>query len=630
LAAIFFVLVILIIGSGIVYGKVYEQKIFPGVRINSTKLGGKTKEEAQDLIQKIGDQLINKGLNFYYKSKKININPVIISPTDPDLAYEIFSFDIDRMINEAFLIGRQKTDNNPLISFIKNLNEQFKILIFGKEIPLNYKLNENKLKEILKENFANFEIPPQDARLAIVIENDTSTHKPYQINIIKEEPGRIFDYERAIKNLKNNINFGEIKPIELVLIPSKPKIFEKEAQKYLDQVGIILDLAPLTLTYEDKKWVLEQNQIAPLLELQFQDEKIILGLNKEKTIELLKSFAQEINLPPQDAKFEIVDNRVTKFQASQDGLELNLEESYRKINNLLINQKNNKIELVVKISQPNITVAEANNLGIKEIIGVGKSNFKGSPKNRRHNIRVGVNKLNGILIKPEEEFSLLGALGEVNEKTGYLPELVIKGDRTIPEFGGGLCQIGTTTFRAALDAGLLITQRQNHSYRVRYYEPAGMDATIYDPWPDFRFVNDTGNWILFVAKMEEDELIFEFWGTRDGRKVEITKPRIFNITKPPPLKEIKTTDLPPGEKKCTESAHNGADTEFTQTITYPNGEVKTKVWKSHYKPWQAICLMGVKPEELETITETPIEISPESVQSDINANVNLNTKANPN
>ena len=60
------------------------------------------------------------------------------------------------------------------------------------------------------------------------------------------------------------------------------------------------------------------------------------------------------------------------------------------------------------------------------------------------------------------------------------------------------------------------------------------------------------------------------------------------------MKLVETLSLPPGKKKCTETAHAGADAEFTYTVTYPNGEVKTEVFKSHYRPWQAVCLIGVE------------------------------------
>lgn len=253
-------------------------------------------------------------------------------------------------------------------------------------------------------------------------------------------------------------------------------------------------------------------------------------------------------------------------------------------------------------------------MGIKEIIGVGRSDFSGSPSNRRKNIANGVKKLDGTIVMPGEEFSLLKALGPIVASEGWLPELVIKGNKTVPELGGGLCQIGTTTFRGALASGLPITVRQSHSYRVRYYEPAGTDATIYEPNPDFRFKNDmTTPVLIHVYTTDGDELIYEFWGTRDGRGtqfigqqtvsvVDDLKPSIFNVTSPPPTRLIETLDLKPGQKKCTEVAHAGADTEFTYTVTYANGIKNEQVFRSHYRPWQAVCLVGV-----EKLSEPPAD-----------------------
>jgi vancomycin resistance protein YoaR len=171
--------------------------------------------------------------------------------------------------------------------------------------------------------------------------------------------------------------------------------------------------------------------------------------------------------------------------------------------------------------------------------------------------------------------------------------LVIKGNKTTPEYGGGLCQIGTTAFRTALEGGMPITERRNHSYRVRYYEPAGTDATLYEPSPDFKFRNDTANWILITGELVGDEVSFTFWGTDDGRVSSYTKPKIYNIVAPPPMKIIETTELAPGKMKCTESAHAGADASFDYKVIYPNGEVKDQNFFSRYRPWQAVCLKGV-------------------------------------
>ena len=196
------------------------------------------------------------------------------------------------------------------------------------------------------------------------------------------------------------------------------------------------------------------------------------------------------------------------------------------------------------------------------------------------------------MIAPDGEFSLLKTLGPIDGSHGWLPELVIKGNKTTPEYGGGLCQIGTTVFRAAMNSGLVITERRNHSYRVRYYEPAGTDATIYDPAPDFRFKNDTGHWVLITTEMRGDQLVFTVWGTKDGRSVAPLNPVISNIVAPPPKKLIPTTELAPGQQKCTEVAHAGATAKLDYVVTYTGGEVKKTTFTSYYKPWGAVCLVG--------------------------------------
>jgi len=151
----------------------------------------------------------------------------------------------------------------------------------------------------------------------------------------------------------------------------------------------------------------------------------------------------------------------------------------------------------------------------------------------------------------------------------------------------------------------------HHSYRVSYYEPAGTDATIYNPRPDFRFINDTAHHILIQVRIEGNNLYFDMWGTNDGRIIEKTDPVIYNITSPGPTKIIETLDLEPGKKKCTERAHNGADAYFDYKVSYPAGIASTSPitkevrFSSHYIPWQEVCLLGV--EELSKTEEEDID-----------------------
>jgi vancomycin resistance protein YoaR len=201
--------------------------------------------------------------------------------------------------------------------------------------------------------------------------------------------------------------------------------------------------------------------------------------------------------------------------------------------------------------------------------------------------------LNGILLNPDDTFSTLSHLGKIDASSGYLEELVIKEDRTKPEFGGGLCQVSSTLFRAALNAGMKITERQNHKYRVSYYEPPiGMDATIYDPAPDFKFVNNYKSHILIQSKVEGTKLTFELYGTKDARTIEISTPEMFDVVPAGNPVMIETDTLPAGEKKQVEKAHEGASAKFNYKVTRDGTVLQEKTFLSKYVPWPEKWLVG--------------------------------------
>ncbi len=242
-----------------------------------------------------------------------------------------------------------------------------------------------------------------------------------------------------------------------------------------------------------------------------------------------KTIAESVNSQSSDPELTIKNNRATKFTPPTIGKQLDRYQSTLQIiQNLELG--NDKIDLPTKTTQPNKPLSDTNDLGIVELIGRGESKFNSSPANRRHNIKVGVEKMKGIIIKPGEEFSFNKYLGPVEADQGFLPELVIKADKgTVPELGGGLCQVSSTTFRAAMHAGLPITQRRNHSYAVQYYAPQGTDATIYPGVIDLKFTNDTGNSILIWPYFKnESYLVFDFYGTYDNREVKLNQPVIYD------------------------------------------------------------------------------------------------------
>ena len=574
-----------------------SDKILKGVSLGSNDLSGLNKDEARKVLQQKIDFLSRRGFVYQHPLKTLTVYPTVTSLESADTSYPLVSWDIEPSLDQIFAWQNDKA--------ITNFLPKLQALIFKKNFVLSYQWDEQQHLTMLQTGLAGVLMPKNEANFEI---------KNNEVSFTTEQSGQTFDFVMAMAETKKQITSLQNQDIILQVQIDEPNIKKTELEKLKTDILETKDLGEFNLAFAEEKWEVKNTSWQKWLRAKYKDKKIYLGFDKdlvEKYFEL-NSIKEKIEVPVQDARFQVVGGRVKEFATSQKGISLDWENIISSLEEKLANADLN-ITLAVKEIEPKISNSNVNGLGITEIIGTGKSDFTGSPKNRIHNINVGADSLNGILIAPQEEFSLLKALGEIDGEHGYLQELVIKDNKTIPEFGDGLCQIGTTAFRSALASGLPITQRRNHSYRVVYYEPAGTDATIYSPWPDFRFLNDTEKYILIQTRIEGTKLYFDFWGTKDGREVIMTDPVIYNIVQPPEKRIIKTIDLEPSKTKCTERAHNGADARFDYTVKYPNqSEAKVATFYSHYVPWQEVCLLGVTQEELdgENNTSSTPEVTP--------------------
>lgn len=456
-------------------------------------------------------------------------------------------------------------------------------------------INKDRLKTDLAQAVEQAKINRHSTDAHFVYDfTNTAGTPPADVTIQEAYSGEQVNLKASFEAIVTHLRSGSSGPSTLVLDPEIPARFRAaDLQPILPTVKKWVS-APISLSEADGTALssISSVTISKWIQMNPSSTTPEIRLNPTEVKTYFASLPSTRLQAPTNGILEVdQENRLTKMQAPTRGQELNLSETLKNIQEAL--DGNRKAKIVIDIAYGRFEGEAADRLGIKEHLGSGHSNYSGSPSNRRKNIALGAKKVDSSLIAPNTEFSLLHALGVIDGKNGWLPELVIKGNKTVPEFGGGLCQIGTTIFRAALNAGMPITERRNHSYRVRYYEPAGTDATIYDPAPDFKFKNDSANWLLVTKDMSGDDVNFHIWGTKDGRVASSSTPIVSNIIAPPPKKIIETTDIPVGTTKCTETAHAGASASFDYDVTYANGEVKKVTFKSVYKPWQAVCLVGV-------------------------------------
>lgn len=332
------------------------------------------------------------------------------------------------------------------------------------------------------------------------------------------------------------------------------------------------------------------------------------GFHTTNMTEDLTSLTEPFNREARDAVFTIdqPSNEITEFAPHLTGRAVEIDQLIPLLQARLTNPtepstpEDTELLVPLKETDPAVTLESTNDLGIKERIGVGYSTYLHSIPNRVHNVALTSERVHATLIPAGESFSFNQAVGTINQSTGYKTAYVIRNGRTELGDGGGVCQVSTTVFRAALNAGLPITQWKPHSYRVGYYEQnmePGFDATIYSPSTDLKFMNDTGHAIVLATESDvaNRELTIELWGTSDGRTAEIHSYRMWNQRGAPAAKYIDDPSLPKGTLKQIDWAAPGASAEFTYTVKNADGSLRNeRKFTSHFRPWQAIFLVGTR------------------------------------
>lgn len=346
----------------------------------------------------------------------------------------------------------------------------------------------------------------------------------------------------------------------------------------------------LTLSDLHSKFVKKQSSITPYFRW-----------NTKMVEDLLAGLAASIDIPAEDALFNFKSGRVSSFRPSKIGRRLNITNTNDRFAALIKRiprtpQQTIIVPVVVDTIYPKITTDEVNDLGIKELIGRGYSEFAGSIPGRIHNVVLAASRINGVLIAPGETFSFTGTIGDISAATGYQSAYIIKDGRTVLGDGGGVCQVSTTLFRAALNAGLPISERHAHAYRVHYYEEAGykpgLDATVFSPSVDLKIKNDTPAHILIQAKPDTNKLAltFELYGTNDGRKAEIFDHQVWSQTPPPPALYQDDPTLRAGVIKQVDWSSWGAKTSFKYRVTRNHEVLQDTSFSSNFRPWQAVYL----------------------------------------
>ncbi len=590
--------IVFVLLAGVAYaGARYDGRSVPSLKVGNVEVGGKNPAELNSEMEKLAKTLAEKGI-----SVKL----------DRGQGEELVQIPVEQVFNpleasnEILNFGKQ---GNILVRGVKvlgGMTGQVKLklpaIVFSAE----------QAEVLVKNNVAQFEQPAQNANLKI------SSITPFKYTITTSSPGVVFDYTDLGKNILQSWQGAEAPVVELRSTVDNPEISESDVQTIASSTAPIFS-SPIVLTYYDAhnkrshQWSISKQQLADWSEVKRNESAlggdVYLAIKTEAVSDYVSTTIKKVvDKPAKDAVFTLnaSKTKATKFVGGQPGVTVDLAATEKGIedvfNNRLQGKNSTSTPLVIATVEPNIKTEDSNDLGIKEVLGHGWSSFAGSPRNRILNLKHAVNdKLHGYIIKPGEEFSLVQTLMPFTLEDGYLSELVILGNRITPAVAGGLCQVGTTMFRAVMNSGLLVTARTNHGLWIPYYnDPSngnpGTDATIFEPNPDFKFRNDTKHHVLISAEMNTatGEMLFYLWGTSDGRKGTYTPPKMLQYIPAGSAQTIETSDLAPGKKEC-QAAHPGAVASFNYIRTWPDGTKEVKEFKSNYRAVPATCYVGRDP-----------------------------------
>lgn len=578
--------VALLIAGGLAVSGLYVQsRLVPGLRIADIAVGGLTKSEATALIEERAAELQTTGIRLAIDTEH----------GDESLPAETLQLTVDApaSIDQAWQHGR----SGP---WYRRIGQWLVAPVFGVRLAPSVTIDDEALRSEVEALAAKHDSPRTDVRYAVTGNRVTV--------LTDTAPGLILNQEEAASRIAQAVHSLSTAPVALQLVPDQPRVNPDQADEAREQAERLI-AAPLTLRTGTRDVRIESTQLGSWITSTYTDDRLLPGLNEQLIAEYVAELAQTVNEEPGQVTVRVEGDRIVEFSPSKPGKVLQEKESTELIADAL-HRRTSDATPVQAIDLPFVTkdslnVGQAAERGIVEELGTATTPFTGSPTNRVRNIQNGTKLLSGIVIEPDEEFSTIGALGAIDASQGFLPELVIKGDRTLPEFGGGLCQVSTTLFRAVLDAGLPVTSRKNHSYRVGYYEKdgegrtigPGLDATIYSPRPDFRFKNDTGKAILIQGVVEGDKVRFVLYGTRDGRVATVDGPKTLSVLSPGDAIYTETDTLPVGTTKQIETPHPGGKAVATYTVTYPDGRIEEQTFQSSYRPWPARFLVGTKTAE---------------------------------
>lgn len=586
----------------------YQGKIHAGVStVYGVNMEGMSQQEAMDALQQQTSYADQARFVLRYNDQSWELSAAQLG----------LRFEIEQTVQEAYEIGRGENIFDDLLEQWSAHQDGY---LLSPIISYDRTYAEQTLRQIARDYV---EEPVWDAKCTITVvyvaKNDetlpceTLDERTWDSQEVKtmradaspSQTGRVVDVEATLQILDQEIlRLSEYSIIDIVYRDEAPRLastdeIANELNRALHPSGVTF-FVPEEYNEDAGPWVAAPASIANMLKIDMIENSdrtlgYTLNLDNTQARDFLSRIAPELVTQPINARFIFDDDTkaLEVLEPSVNGRALNVDATLPQFDAAVFSLQDRNVPLIFnEVIPPVHDQMKGEELGIVEQVASATTYYYNSTVARRTNIQVAASKFHGVVIPPQSEFSFNEWLGDVSLTEGYEQALIIVGGQTITGVGGGVCQVSTTVFQAAFFAGFPILERYPHGYRVAYYENGvgpGMDATVYSPIVDFRFMNDTDHHLLIetYVNFSNSTITFKFYSTDSGRRVSKEGPYVRNVRPAPAPIYRATPGVPRGAAYQVDYAVSGSDVYVYRTIRDKDGNiiVNREEFASFYIPW---------------------------------------------
>jgi vancomycin resistance protein YoaR len=573
-------LVVLGIAGGItsVY-RSYEGRIYPNVSIQGIAVGEMTPEQAESALRLRYAAFLRQPVVITYGDRQW-------TPTLDELG---MTFDFRGAVDAAYNAGRGR-------GMVDDVRELAAIWQHGLDVPLHVSYDETRAQAYLTQLAREIERAPADAQVRL---------DGAQIAIVGAVIGRQVLVDATLAHVSQQLQAFVPATIPLQTREIPPRLDDATVAAARAQIETILQ-GPLTLRVDKNEYEWTVADLADMIIINrvpsAEGDRIAVTLDQDMIARRIRQIADETEKPGTRPRVAWNNGDLKIVKPGKPGLRLD-EARARDMVIAAAMGRDRTLDLPMVPTDPPVTEANLHQLGIRELVSIGKSDFTGSAAYRVHNIGVGMQLLNGLLIAPGEEFSFNKNIGQINAANGFVEGAAIIQNRTQQEFGGGICQDSTTMFRAAFWAGLPITERWGHSFYISWYDKyalgprgngPGLDATIFTGGPDLKFVNDTGAWLLIQAWSNPKTGVaqIELYGTKPNRTVDLTHKVYDHVPAPTEPVFVADPKVPRGTIKHTDKARGGMTIDVYRLVVENGAPRPPELFRTRFRPWPNIYTLN--------------------------------------